>query len=62
MQSKVIEHIAENKREFHKERAKLSFEEKIKIVVELQKIAIEMRKANPKRKNPEFQMVWDLNL
>jgi len=44
----IAEHIFIEKKAFHKKRAKLPIEEKIKILVELQKIGIA---ANPKMKN-----------
>ncbi len=54
-----ILHIAETKMQYHKQQAKLSFEEKIKIVIALQKIDMEMRKKNKKRDN-KFRMIWEI--
>ena len=49
MNRNFIDQIAESKRRFHKKRAKMSFEEKIKIIVELQKINAEMKKGNQRQ-------------
>ena len=49
MDKKYILHIAESKAKYHKRRAKLSYEEKFRIVLELQKIDSEMRKDNKSR-------------
>lgn len=52
-----IEKIFKAKEEFHKERARLPIEEKIKILVELQKLAIDIPTASKER---SFKMVWDI--
>ncbi|MCI0449582.1 MAG: hypothetical protein L0Y79_07330 [Chlorobi bacterium] len=44
----IAQKIFNEKKSYHKEKAKLPIEEKIKILVELQKIGIE---ANPKMRN-----------
>ena len=61
MNKNYISHIAEAKIQYHKQQAKLPFEEKLKIIVELQKIDFEMRK-NSKRKvrDNKFRMVWQI--
>ena len=46
MDKKYILHIAESKVKYHKRQAKMSYEEKFRIVLELQKIDSEMRKDN----------------
>ncbi len=51
---KIAERIFKAKEAFHKERAKLPIEEKIKILVELQKIG---KAANPKMKD---KRVWEI--
>jgi len=51
----VIVNIFESKKEFHKEKSKLPIEEKIKILLKLQEIAI---KANPGKM--EGKRVWDI--
>jgi hypothetical protein len=49
MKSKAAEIVFQNKREKRRQLAKLPFEKKIEIVVELQKAAAEIRK-DPRRK------------
>ena len=49
MDKKYILHIAESKVKYHKRRAKMPYEEKFRIVLELQKIDSEMRKDNKSR-------------
>ena len=41
-------HIAESKFEYHKNRAKMSFEDKVKVIVELQKIEAELNNLEKK--------------
>ena len=61
MNKNYISHIAESKVDYHLSLAKLSFEEKVKIIIELQKIDTEMRKNNKKRTaGDKFRMVWDI--
>ncbi|MBL7074943.1 hypothetical protein ISS37_06870 [candidate division KSB1 bacterium] len=43
--------LFEKKEEFHREQAKLPFEEKIKILVQLQKIANSIQKSRNKKSN-----------
>lgn len=50
-----IENLFKEKELFHKELAKLSFEEKIKILVRLQKIAQTIQPSSKKK-----QMVWKI--
>ncbi|NOR21809.1 MAG: hypothetical protein GQ476_03835 [Candidatus Aminicenantes bacterium] len=50
-----IENLFKEKELFHKELAKLSFEEKIKILVRLQKIAQAIQPSSKKK-----QMVWKI--
>ena len=61
MNKDYILHIAESKIQYHKQQAKLPFEEKLKIIVELQKIDFEMRK-NSKRKDRDnkIRVVWQI--
>ena len=54
----VLSHIAEAKARYHKNLAKIPFEEKVKIIIELQKIDAEMRKGNRKLKKAKYQKVW----
>ena len=61
MNKNYISYIAETKGQYHKQQAKLPFEEKLKIIVELQKIDFEMRKNNKKRiQDNKFRMVWQI--
>ena len=46
MNKDYILHIAYSKANYHKQKAMMSFEEKFKIIVELQKIDFEMRKSS----------------
>lgn len=51
--------IFESKKKYHSDAAKKSFEDKIKILIELQKIDLSMKKArNIKPKSYEF--VWEI--
>lgn len=45
---------------FHKNRAKLPYEEKVAVIIELQKIDIELSKLK-KEKMPIYKQVWKLN-
>lgn len=49
MTKDYISHIAESKVKYHKRRAKMPYEEKFRILLELQKIDSEMRKNNKSR-------------
>jgi len=61
MNKKYISHIAETKAKYHKQQANLPFEEKIKIIVELQKIDFEMRKNNKKKAiDNKFHRIWKI--
>jgi hypothetical protein len=54
-----IKHIAESKAKYHNTRSKMSYEEKFKIVLELQKIDCEMRKNNKfKSHSTRIPKVW----
>jgi hypothetical protein len=56
----LIDKIAESKRRFHKKRAEMSFEDKVKIIIELQKIDAEIRKRNPRQQKTNIHRVWQL--
>ena len=61
MNKDYISHIAEAKIQYHKQQAKLPFEEKLKIIVELQKIDFEMRKNNKRKdRDNKFRMLWQI--
>ncbi len=55
---KGIERIFEAKERFHKDRAKLPIEEKIKILVQLQRIANDI--PSKKKNKRTFHPVWDI--
>lgn len=52
-----VQKIFKSKEQYHKDRAKLPIEEKIKILVELQKLAIEIPTAS---KENRFRRVWTI--
>lgn len=52
-----IEKIFKAKEEFHRQQARLPIEEKIKILVEFQKMAIAI--PTPAKEN-KFKMVWEI--
>lgn len=58
MKKDFSEHISESKTRYRKNRAKMSFEEKIQIIIELQKIDAEMRKKNRSGLKPEHHQIW----
>lgn len=60
MNKSLLNNLTESKKRFRKKLAKLPYEEKVKIVVELQKINFEMRKMNPHRSNSSIQKVWQI--
>jgi hypothetical protein len=63
MNKHYISHIAESKVDYHRSQAKLSYEEKVKIIIQLQKIDAEMCKNNKKRSaSDKLRMVWDINV
>jgi hypothetical protein len=58
-----ISHVAESKVNYHLQKAKVPFEEKLKIIIELQKLDMEMIKRNKTRKTcDKFRQVWSLDL
>jgi hypothetical protein len=52
-----VQKLFKAKEQFHRERARLPFEEKIKILVELQKLAIDIPTAS---KEKRFKRVWEI--
>ena len=62
MNKNYISQIAESKVKYHKLRAKMPYEEKFRIVLELQKIDSEMRKNNKSRNAVNSKCkVWHLD-
>ena len=51
----LVQKIFKQKEEFHLDRARLPIEEKIKILIELQKIALTIR---PRHGDDDRRMVW----
>jgi arginyl-tRNA synthetase len=51
----LVQEIFKQKKEFHQEQAQLPIEEKIRILIELQKIALTIR---PKRDENDTRAVW----
>jgi hypothetical protein len=61
MDKNYLLHVAETKVNYHKNRAKMPYEEKVKIIVELQKIENEFIKNNKNRKtNSKYRKVWEI--
>jgi CO dehydrogenase/acetyl-CoA synthase alpha subunit len=57
-----ITRIAESKTEYHRQKANMPFEEKFKILIELQKLDHEMTKNNKKRKiSDKLRFVWRIS-
>jgi len=54
--------IIDSKARFHKNRAKTPYEEKVKIILELQKINQEMRSKQNRKNNQKINKVWDVIL
>jgi hypothetical protein len=55
--SEDIHKLFKAKEQFHRERARLPIEEKIKILVELQKMAIDIQTTSKKNR---FKRVWEI--
>ncbi len=53
----IVTQIFNNKENFHRQQARLPIEEKIKILVELQKISLTLR---PHRGSGDTRVVWQL--
>lgn len=53
----LVSEIFRKKAEFHRQQARLPIEEKIKILIELQKIALTIR---PKQGEDDLRRVWEL--
>ena len=53
----TVERIFESKRQFHRQQAQLPIEEKIRILVELQKIALNIRKTAGQG---DQRRIWEL--
>lgn len=60
--NKYISHIADSKARYHKNRAKRPYEEKVRIILELQKINSEMLSKNKRKNNRTNTKAWKLVL
>jgi len=57
-----IMHIAKSKARFHKNKVKTPYEEKVRIILELQKINNEMLSKNKRKNSRANTKVWELAL
>jgi hypothetical protein len=53
----IVQNIFRKKEEYHLDQARLPIEEKIKILIELQKISLTIR---PKRNEADKRLVWQI--
>ena len=53
-----VDRVFEGKKKYHQNAAKLPIEEKVRILVELQKIVVEMRKKDSAK---ETRRVWQID-
>jgi hypothetical protein len=53
----IVKNIFRTKEEYHLDQARLPIEEKIKILIELQKISLTIR---PKRNETDKRLVWQI--
>lgn len=61
MNNDYILKIAESKSKYHRDKSKMSYEEKFEIILALQKLDMEIRKINPaKIKGTVNYTVWHL--
>ncbi|MCF6296431.1 MAG: hypothetical protein L3J08_00340 [Flavobacteriaceae bacterium] len=55
-------HLSKAKARYHKSKAKTPYEEKVKTILELQKINNEMLSKNKRKNNRTYTKVWELVL
>ena len=55
-----ISRLAKSKELYHKKKAKMPYEEKVKIILELQKINVEMRAKSKRKTTKHNKKVWDV--
>lgn len=61
MNNDYILRIAESKAKYHRDKSKITYEEKFRIILELQKLDIEIKNSNPSRaKKRNNYNVWEL--
>jgi 16S rRNA C1402 N4-methylase RsmH len=53
----IVKNIFRKKEEYHQDQARLPIEEKIKILIELQKISLTIR---PKQDETDKRLVWQI--
>ena len=62
MSKDYIQRIAESKVKYHQNKTKMPYEEKFRIILELQKLDIEIRNSNPSRKKRRYNLsVWQID-
>jgi hypothetical protein len=54
---KIVQDIFRKKEEYHRAQARLPIEEKLKILIELQKISLTIR---PKQNETDKRLVWQI--
>ena len=57
-----ISRLAKSKDIYHKRKAKIPYEEKVKIILELQKINAEMRSGKKRKKEEYNAKIWKIVL
>ena len=60
--NKYISHVAVSKARYHKNKAQTPYEEKVRIILELQKINEEILSKNKRKNNRTYTKVWELVL
>ncbi len=61
MNKNYLSSVAESKAIYHKKRAQMPYEKKMKVIIELQKIECEMIKNNKNRKSGnKLRNVWQI--
>ena len=53
----IVKRIFEHKKQFHRQQARLPIEEKIRILIELQKISLTL---HPRREPDDTRIVWQI--
>ncbi|MDY0080832.1 MAG: hypothetical protein RBR95_09610 [Ignavibacteriaceae bacterium] len=61
MSNEYLINLSKTKSVFHKNSAKTPYEEKVKIIIQLQKLSVEMQSRNSKRPEPDkMRCVWQI--
>jgi hypothetical protein len=61
MDKNYLLHVADSKIAYHKKKAKMSYEEKVNIIIELQKIKNEFQRSSGNNSKP-VRNVWRIQL